>query len=137
MVPVPVDFNKISDVIKMIDFVKNDVYDKSVKNVNAIDASELVRKADYDDKTTDIEGKTLTTTGLATTATFNAVKNEITNVSDIVKKTDYDAEIPAIDVKYFTMSDYNKFTNDILDAKIKQNISKFIKNIGLDEKIKN
>ena len=137
MVPVPIDFNKISDVIKMIDVDKNDVYDKSVKNVNAIDASGLVRKTDYDNKTTDIEGKTLTTTGLATTATSNAVKNEITNVSDIVKKTDYDAEISDIDVKYFTMSDYNKFTNDILDAKIKQNISKFIKNIGLDEKIKN
>ena len=122
----------------MIDVVvKNDVYDKSVKNVNAIDACGLVRKTDYDIKTTAIEGKTLTTTGLATTAILNAVKNEIPNVSDIVKKTDYDAEIPDIDVKYFTMSDYNKFTNDILDAKIKQSISKFIKNIGLDEKIKN
>ena len=116
----------------MIDAVKNDVYDKSVKNVNATDASGFVRKTDYDNKTTDIEGKTL-----ATTATLNAVKNETLNVSDIVKKTDYDAEIPDIDVKYFTMFDYNKFTNDILDAKIKQNTSKFIKSIGLDEKIKN
>ena len=108
-----------------------------LKNVNAIDASGFVRKTDYDNKATDIEGKTLATTGLATTATLNAVKNETPNVSDIVKKTDYDAEIPDIDVKYFTMSDYNKFTNDILDAKIKQNTYKFIKNIGLDEKIKN
>ena len=137
MVPVPIDFSKISDVIKLIDAVKNDVYDKSVKNVNAIDDSGFVKKTDYDNKTTDIEGKTLATAGLATTATLNAVKNETPNVSDIVKKTDYDAEIPDIDVKYFTMSDYNKFTNDILDAKIKQNTSKFIKNIGLDEKIKN
>ena len=118
----------------MIDVVKNDVYDKSVKHFDAIDAGGLARKTDYDNKATDIEGKT---PGLATTATFNAVKNEITNVSDIVKKTDYDAEIPDIDVKYFTMSDYNKSTNDILDAKIKQSISKFIKNIGFDEKIKN
>ena len=110
---------------------------KSVKNVNAIDASGFVRKTDYDNKTTDIEGKTLATTGLATTATLNAVKNETPNVNDIVKKTDYNAEIPDIDVKYFTVSDYNKFTNDILDTKIKQNTSKFIKNIGLDEKIKN
>ena len=123
MVPVPIDFNKISDVIKMIDVVKNDVYDKSIKNVNGIDACGLVRKTDYDNKITAIEGKTLTTTGLDTTAILNAVKNEIPNVSDIVKKTDYDAEIPDIDVKYFTMSDYNKFTNDILDAKIKKIIS--------------
>ena len=122
MVPAPVDFNKISDVIKMIDIVKNDVYNKSVKNVNAIDTRGLVRKTDYD-KITDIEGKTLTITGLATTATLNAVKNEISNISDTVRKTDYDAETPDIDGKYFTMSDYNKFTNDILDAKIKKIIS--------------
>ena len=123
MVPVPVDFNKISDVIKMIDVVKNDVYNKSVKNVNPIDTSGLVRKTDYDNKITDIEGKTLTITGLATTAILNAVKNEIPNVSDLVKKADYDAEIPDIDGKYFTTSDYIKFTNDILDAKIKKIIS--------------
>ena len=122
MVPVPADFNKISDVIKMIDVVKNDVYNKSIKNVNAIDTSGLVRKTDYD-KITDIEGKTLTITGLATTATLNAVKNEIPNVSDIVRKTDYDAETPDIDGKYFTMSDNNKFTNDIIDATIKKIIS--------------
>ena len=122
MVPVPVDLNKISDVIKMIDVVKNDVYNKSVKNVDAIYTSGLVRKTDYD-KVTDIEGKTLTITGLATTATLNTVKNEIPNVSDIVRKTDYDAEIPDIGGKYFTMADYNKFTNDTLDAKIKKIIS--------------
>ena len=120
MVPAPVDFNKISDVIKMIDVVKNDVYNKSVKNVNAIDTRGLVTKTDYD-KITDIEDKTLTITGLATTATLNAVKNEISNISNTVRKTDYDAETPDIDGKYFTMSDYNKFTNDILDAKIKKN----------------
>ena len=111
MVPVPVDFNKITDVIKMIHVVKNDVYNKSVKNFNATDTSGLVSKTDYD-KITDIEGKTLTITGLATTATLNAVKNEIPNVSDIVRKTDYDAETPDIDGKYFTMSDQNKFTNN-------------------------
>ena len=122
MVPALVDFNKISDVIKRIDVVKNDVYNKLVKNVNAIDTRGLVRKTDYD-KITDIEGKTLTITGLATTATLNAVKNEISNVSDTVRKTDYDTETPDIDGKYFTMSDYNKFTNDILDAKIKKIIS--------------
>ena len=104
----------------MTDVVKNDVYNKSVKNVNAIDTSGLVRKTDYDNKITDIEVKTLTITCLATTAILNAVKNEIPSVSDIVKKTDYDAEIPNIDGKYFTTSDYIKFTNDILDAKIKK-----------------
>ena len=42
------------------------------------------------------------------------------NVSNLVqkkKKTDYDAEITDIE-KNFTTSNYNKFMNDILDAKI-------------------
>ena len=41
MVPVPVDFNELSDVVKMIHLVKNDVYDESVKKFNAIDTSGL------------------------------------------------------------------------------------------------
>ena len=36
-------------------------------------------------------------TGLATTSALNAVKNKIHNVSDLVKKTDYDG-------KYHTLS---------------------------------
>ena len=38
----------------------------------------------------------------------------------IQKITDYDSKISDIEGKYFTTSDYNKFTNDILDAKIKK-----------------
>ena len=44
--------------------------------------------------------------------------------------------------KYFTTSDYNKFTNEILDAKIKNkklvnksDISEFINSSNLDKKI--
>ena len=37
-----------------------------------------------------------------------------------VKKTDFNAEISNIEEKYFRASDYNEFTNDILDAKMKQ-----------------
>ena len=40
------------------------------------------------------------------------------NVSDLVKKGNYDAEIKDFKNKYFNTSDYNKFTNNILDAKI-------------------
>ena len=61
----------------------------------------------------------------------------------IVKKADYHAKISDIEKNYFTTSDYNKFTNDILDAKIKNkklvnefHIFVLINNTGLDEKIK-
>ena len=33
------------------------------------------------------------------------------------KKTDYDAKISEIEEKWFPLTDYNKFTNDITDAK--------------------
>ena len=43
------------------------------------------------------------------------------NVSGLVKKeTDYDVKISEIEKKYFITSDYNKFTNEILDKEIKQ-----------------
>ena len=61
--------------------------------------------------------------GLVTGAVFNTkideVESKFPNVSDLVKKTVYDAKISEIEEKYFTTSDYNKFMNDILDAKIK------------------
>ena len=42
------------------------------------------------------------------------------NVSDLVKKANFDAEIKDFKNKFFNTSDYNKFTNNILDAKIIQ-----------------
>ena len=51
-------------------------------------------------------------------------------------------KLSVIETKYFTASDYNKFTDEILNAKIKEkglvdksDISGFIDNSGLDKKI--
>ena len=65
---------------------------------------------------------------------------------DFVKKTVYNkniAKISDIEGKYFIDFDYNKFTNGIIDAKIKQkelvnksNISNFSKNSDLNTKLK-
>ena len=43
-------------------------------------------------------------------------KNKIPVVSDLVKKTDNDNKIR----KYVSISDYNKFTKEMLDARIKE-----------------
>ena len=63
-------------------------------------------------------------------------------MSDLVKKTGYDAKISDIENKSFTTSDYNKFTNGIIDAKVKNkelvnksDIFKFINNSDLDKEI--
>ena len=75
-------------------------------------------------KISEVENKIPDTSGLVTTTVLNTeiseVENKIVSVSGLVKKTDYDAKIKDIEGKYFTTDDYNKFTSDILDVKIKQ-----------------
>ena len=77
-------------------------------------------KTDYNTKITETEGKIPSITGLATATAFNAVENKISDVSNLVKKEDCDAKISDIESKYFTTSDFNKFTNEIIHIKIKQ-----------------
>ena len=70
-----------------------ELHDELVGKTNAIDTSGLAKKIGYDNKINEIEGKIPSITGLATTGALNAVKNEIPNVSSLVKKTNYDAKI--------------------------------------------
>ena len=56
-----------------------------VKKVNAIDASNLVNKTDFDAKIRDTEVKIPSITGLATSAALTAVEDKIPNVSDLVQ----------------------------------------------------
>ena len=58
---------------------------------------------------------------LATTNTaLTTVENKILNVNDLVKNADYDAKISEMEKKYFTTSEYNKFTSNTFDAKLTQ-----------------
>ena len=70
------------------------------------------------------------------------VVNKILDLSVLVMKTDCHAKTSEIEGKYFTTSDYSKFTSAILDAKIKQvglfsksNISNLVKNSDLNTKL--
>ena len=97
----------------------------------------------YTIKISDIESKISSIIGLATTAALTAVKNKIPDVSNLVKKTDYNAKILDIKYRYFTTADYNKFTtNQTLDAKIKPKelfdksaIAGFTNNAELNKKV--
>ena len=51
---------------------------------------DLLKKADYNAKIIEIEGKIPRISGLATNAVLTAFENEIPDVSNLVKKTDYD-----------------------------------------------
>ena len=71
---------------------------------------------------------------LATTVALIAGENKIPKVSGLGKKTDYDAEIRDIKDKYFTTSDYEKFTNNMPDVSI--TAKKLVNESGLSEKKK-
>ena len=65
------------------------------------------------------------------------IKNKIPDLRDLIKKTNYNAKISGFEEKYFTASDYKKFTSDILNAKIRKkelvntsNIFSLLKNLG-------
>ena len=101
------------------------------------------KETSSDTKITDILGKIPIITGLVTTAALAAVEKKIQNVSDLVKKTKYDAKVSEIYIKYFNRSDYDNFTTDILNTKIKQkelvdesDISRFKYKFGLEKKIR-
>ena len=84
------------------------------------DTSELVEKADYNAKTTEIEGKLPGFSGLATTTALTSVEHKILNVNNLVKKTDYNTKINEIAKKitdhnhdkYFITPEFNKLTTE-------------------------
>ena len=61
---------------------------------------------------------------MVTTSVRNTKISEVRNkkpvVSELVKKTDYNAKMPGIKRKYITSSTYNKLIKEIPDARIKQ-----------------
>ena len=137
LVPLPVDFSKISDAVKN-DVVKRAVYDKLVAKLNNIDTSgfalkkkydinksdlgkkisnadkkildisRLVEKTNYNTKITEIENKIPSISLLATNSTLTAVENKIPDISSLVKKTDYDVKISEIEKKV-TNHNHNKY----------------------------
>ena len=144
LLPVPVDLNKLSDVVKN-DIVKKDVYNAKIKdiedkipditnlasnttlNAKVIEVRNeihsiinLATNASLNAKTNEVKGEIPGITNLAAAAAFTTVENKIPNFSDLVKKADYDGKISEIEKKYFSVSYYNKFTSNTLDAKITQ-----------------
>ena len=103
----PVDLIKLSDVVKIKSLNKTDCI-WWLRKVMSFILVGLLKKTDYDNKTNYIEGKLPVITSLAYIA---SVKNEIPNVSYLVKKKKkkvYDANIWYTEKKYFITFDYKK-----------------------------
>ena len=78
----------------------------------------LLKKTDYNDKITEIEGRIPDISSLATKTAITTVENEITNISNLVDKTGYETKINEIEKKltdhnhdkYITTPEFNTLT---------------------------
>ena len=86
LTPVSNDLAKLSNVVKN-DVVKKTEYDKFVAKVDNIDTIIFVSKTKYERHGSDLEDKT------------NKVDEKIPDISDLVKKTDFNATITEVEGK--------------------------------------
>ena len=92
---------------------------------NTID---LVKKADYNTKITEIDDKIPDVSSLATKTVLTTVENKIPNVSNLVKKINYDTKITEIERqftdhnhdKYITTPEFNTLAADVFNARLSQ-----------------
>ena len=96
------------------------------QNQKTPDTSGLVKKTNYDAKITEIEGKILDVSNLATKAALTIVENKIPSVSSLVKKAGYDTKITEIGNKLnnhnhnkdFTTREFNTLAAGIFNARL-------------------
>ena len=126
LVPVPTDLSKLSNA------VKNDV----------------VKKADYNTKITEIENRIPDTSNLATKTAFTTVENKIPNINGLATKTESttvenkNPHISGLATKT-ALTNLRNAVPDIstlikksgYDTKIKEIESKYVINTGLDSKL--
>ena len=155
LVRVPNDLAKLSNVVKN-DVVKKTEYDKLVGKVDNIDITSFVLKikyekdgsdledkinkvdkknpevihlvkiTDFNSKTSEVEGKIPSISGLATNSALTAAENKIPDVSNLVKKTDYNTKISDIEKKiidhnhekYINTPEFNTLAADAFNAKL-------------------
>ena len=102
-------------------------------------------------KKNEVKGQIPSITNLATTAALIAVENKISDVSNLVKKTDYNTKIQEFENKvtdhdhsnkYITTPEFNKLTAGNIAAKLKQanltsksDIANFANKRDFDKKI--
>ena len=101
---------------------------KSIRKTKKFpDASDLVKKTDFNAKITEVEGKIPNITGLATSSALTAVETKIP-VSSLAENTDYDTKISDIEKKitdhnhdkYITTPEFNTMAASVFNARLAQ-----------------
>ena len=130
LVSAPVDLSKLSDVVKN-DVIKKDVYHAKIKNIEdkIPDITNLATNGSLNAKINKVKIEISNITNLATTSALTPVANEIPNVTNLVRKTDYNIIISetknkiATDHdhdKYITTQEFNRLTSEHFTARLKQ-----------------
>ena len=102
-------------------------------------------------KINEVNGEIPSITNLATTTALTTVENKIPNVSNLIKKSDYNAKLNETEKKitdhdhdkYITNSEFNKLTSENFAVRLKQedlaskiDIAKFVTKIDFVDKLK-
>ena len=103
-------------------------------------------------KIIEVKNKTLNITKVATAAALTRVENKIPNVSDLVKKTDYNTKFSENENKttadhdhdkYFIAQEFNKLTSNNFTGRLKKanlasknDIANFVKKTDFHNKLK-
>ena len=152
LVPVPVDLSKLRDVVKN-DVVKKDVYNDKIKNIEdkIPGITNLGTKTTLSAAINKVAGEIPNVNNLAATSVLTSIENKIPSVSNLVKKAGYNIKISKIEKKitdhnhdkYITIPEFNKFTVEIFDLRLKQanlasesDIANFVKKTDFDNKLK-
>ena len=101
----------------------------------------LVKKTNYNATIKDIESKIPNISGLAIHSALTAVEDKVPDISNLAKKTGYNAKITNSENKYIATADYKKFATNIVANSIKSKnlvnksaIAGFINNANLDKR---
>ena len=108
----------------------------------------LATTAALNAKINEVKGKIPSITNLASTTALTAVENKIPNVSNLIKKIDYNTKINEKKItdhdhdKYITIAEFNKLTAENFAVTLKQtnlasknDIANFVNNTDFDNKL--
>ena len=110
LVPIPIDWIKLSDVVKN---VKKDVHNAKIKNIEdkISDITILATNATLNAKTNEVNDECIyqnvSITNLATFAILTTIKNKRANVSNLVKKLTITQKLMKLKTKLLIMKMIN------------------------------
>ena len=100
--------------------------DKSELENKIPNTSGLVKKTEYDSKTSEIEVKVLDDGTLVIQFALSTVENNIPSINNLVKKVDYDTKVTEIQNKlnkhnhdkYITTPEFNTLAADVFNSRL-------------------